>query len=272
MQTLSALSTTIRTLPWFIFGLLLPLQAMSEPQQTGIVIMHGKGGSPFKHVAELAHALEEKGYLVANLEMPWSGKNAYDVDVRAAEEQLEAALSSLRSAGANKVFVAGHSQGAVFALHFAGMHVVDGIICIAPGGSVESKVFHAKLGDSLARANLLVANGAENEKTTLYDFDGQKGLFPVKTTPAIYLTWFDAEGAMNSQRAAEAANPQIPILWIVPKQEKPAIKRRNIQIFDSLPKNDSTLLFEPNTDQLGAPSASLDEIVRWTSEVFSSER
>jgi predicted N-acetyltransferase YhbS len=35
--------------------------------------MHGKGGSPTKYVSDLASSLKDEGYLVANLEMPWSG-------------------------------------------------------------------------------------------------------------------------------------------------------------------------------------------------------
>ncbi len=269
---MSVLSKFILTLTLCVFGAFLPMKVMSEPQKIGIVIMHGKGGSPSRHVSDLASALERKGYLVANLEMPWSGKRDYDVSVSAAEEQVEVALSSLRSKGAKNVFVAGFSQGGVFALHFAGKHAVDGSICIAPGGSVENTVFREKLGDSVARAKQLVAEGKGNEKTRLDDFEGSKGTYPVFTTPAVYLTWFDADGAMNSQRAARAANPQIPILWIVAKRDYPGLRKTNIPMFDSLPKNPYTRLFEPSSDHLGAPSASLDEIVRWTLEVVSTGR
>lgn len=55
----------------------------------GIVIMHGKGGSPSKHVSDLASNLEGKGYLVANIEMPWSGNRNYDVSVSDAENEVE---------------------------------------------------------------------------------------------------------------------------------------------------------------------------------------
>jgi predicted esterase len=82
--------------------------------------MHGKGGSPTKYVSELASSLEGKGYLVANLEMAWSGRRNYDVSVSAAEKEVELALASLRSKGAQELFVAGHSQGGMFALHFGG--------------------------------------------------------------------------------------------------------------------------------------------------------
>jgi hypothetical protein len=50
------------------------LRAAPSAQEIGIVVMHGKGGSPGRFVNVLAEALEKEGFLVANLEMPWSKK------------------------------------------------------------------------------------------------------------------------------------------------------------------------------------------------------
>lgn len=80
-----------------VAGIVQPAAARSPG--IGIVIMHGKGGSPTKHVADLASSLEGKGYLVANLDMPWSGQRDYDANVAAAEKQVESALESLRAKG-----------------------------------------------------------------------------------------------------------------------------------------------------------------------------
>src|SRR5687768_8836842 len=99
--------------------------AQSPASGIGIVIMHGKGGSPTKYVSDLASSLEEKGFLVANLEMLWSGKRDYDTDVGTAEKEVQSALDALRSKGAKRLFVAGHSLGALFALYYAGKHLVD---------------------------------------------------------------------------------------------------------------------------------------------------
>src|SRR5688572_24239061 len=73
--------------------------------------MHGKGGLPDGAVLELALSLAEKKHLVANLEMPWSSRRDYDVDVEAGVKEVQRALEALRAKGASKVFVAGHSQG-----------------------------------------------------------------------------------------------------------------------------------------------------------------
>lgn len=236
---------------------------MIGQEQIGFAIIHGKRGSPTRYVSDLASALEEKGYIVANIEMPWSGKRGYDVSVSAAEQELESTLSTLRRKGVQKVFVAGHSQGCAFALHFAGNHSVDGIVCMAPGGDASSPIFIENIGASVADARKLMAEGKGDEKAQFYDVDSLKGKAPIVTTPAVYLTWFEPEGAMNMPRAARAVNPQMPILWIVPKRDYHSLRKSSIPLFGTLPSNPQTKLYEPNTDHLGAPAASVDEIVRW---------
>lgn len=241
----------------------------AETHLLGIVIMHGKGGSPTRYVSDLARALESRGYLVANLEMPWSGRRDYDVNVDAAEKEVQSALDTLRSKGAKRLFVAGHSQGAVFALYFGGQHLVDGVITIAPGGSVNSPVFREKLGESVELARKLIAEGKGDEKTRFYDYEGTKGITPVTTTPAIYLSWFNPDGAMNQTMAVKAMNLRIPVLYIGPTGDYPGLRKVKQSMFNALPNNPLTKLYEPDSSHLDAPSASRDEIVRWTTEVGS---
>ena len=241
--------------------------AQTPSSGIGIVIMHGKGGSPAKHVADLASSLEEKGYLVANLEMPWSGRRAYDVSVNVAEKEVESALDALRGKGAKKLFVVGHSQGGLFALYFGTKHIVDGIIAIAPGGNVSNSAFLEKLGASVELARRLIAGGKGDEKTKFYDYEGTKGTFSVTTTPAIYLTWFDPSGAMNQMMAVKNMNPQVPVLYIGPTGDYPGLIKVKQSMVDSLPHNQLTKLYEPDSGHLNAPPASLDEIVRWTTGV-----
>lgn len=241
--------------------------AQTISSEIGIVVMHGKGGSPAWYVSTLASSLEAKGYLVANLEMAWSKRRDYDVTVNLAEKEVEAALGALRSKGAKKLFVAGHSLGGLFALFYGREHVVDGIVAIAPGGDVSNSTFREKLGASVELARKLVAEGKGDEKTKFYDYENSKGMTPVITMPAIYLSWFDPDGAMNQTMAVKAMNPRIPVLYIVPKGDYPGLRKVKESMFNALPGNALSKLYEPDSSHIGAPSASLDEIVLWTTEV-----
>lgn len=245
------------------------IAAQSAAPQIGIAIMHGKGGSPGGYVSDLASSLEEKGYLVANLEMPWSGRRNYDVPVDAAVTELQSALEALRSRGAKKVFVAGHSLGGLFAVYYGGKQPVDGVIAIAPGGSVSTPVFRAKLADSVAHARRLVAAGTPNETTRFMDYESSRGTFPVITTPGAYLSWFDPDGAMSMLRSAKAMNPKVPVLYVAPTDDYPGLVKTKHVIFSALPSHPLTRLYEPDATHANAPSASRGEILRWTAQVAS---
>lgn len=255
-----------------MFGSGSPRPAIAEanPMRIGVVLMHGKGGAPTRLVADLAASLESRGWLVANLEMPWSGRRDYDVEVGAAEREVETALQGLREQGAQKLFVAGHSQGGVFALYFGGRHVFDGVIAIAPGGNVGNQLFREKLGDSVASARQLVAEGKGDEKARLADYEGAKGTYPVITTPAIYLTWFDPAGAMNQTLAVQRMKPQIPVLYVAPRNDYPGLLKVKQQMFGALPANPQTRLYEPDASHVGAPSASIPAIVDWATAVANA--
>ncbi len=240
--------------------------AQSPSPSIGIVIMHGKGGSPNRRVSDLASSLEARSYLVINLEMPWSGRREYDVSVDAATKEVQSALDALRSRGAKRLYVAGHSLGALFALYYAGKQLVDGVIAIAPGGSVSTPIYREKLGESVEIARRLIAEGKANEKTRFTDYEGARGTYPVVTTPSAYLSWFDPDGAMSLIKAVKAMDPAIPVLYVAPKGDYPILLKAKQVIFGALPPHPMTKLYEPDSTHLDAPSASRDEILRWTSQ------
>lgn len=255
------------TLAAIVHGSVLPAAAQT-PEKTGIgiVVMHGKGGSPDRLVNTLATGLEQKSYRVASLEMPWSGKRHYDKDVSAAEQEVTAALAELRSKGAKKLFVAGHSQGAVFALHYASKHPLDGLIIIAPGGNVATAFYRQQVGASVSRARSLIASGKGNEQGEFDEFEGGKA-WTVRTTAATYFSWFDPDGAMNQEKSSRALPKLLPVLHVAPMSDYPALLRAKQEMFGALPNHPLTRLYEPNADHRSAPHAAIDEIARWTAEV-----
>lgn len=241
--------------------------AQTTSTMIGAIVMHGKGGSLNRLVSDLTIGLEQKSILVANLEMPWSARRDYDVDVISAELQISTAIDELRSKGAKKIFVIGHSMGGVFAQHYASKHAVDGVILIAPGGSVASMVFRKQLGASVASARKLVAQGKGGERSAFLDYEGSRGTSTIQTTATIYLTWFNPDGAMNAELSAKNLNPRMPVLYIAPRNDYPNLQRIKQAAFSALPANPLTRLYEPDADHRGAPGASVGEILRWTAEV-----
>jgi dienelactone hydrolase len=256
----------------FALAMAITPVTIAQSEGLGIVVMHGKGGRPgAPHIVDFVRRLESRGFLVANIEMPWSGARNYDVPVTRGEEELAAAVAELRAKGAKKVFVAGHSQGGGFALHFGGKHSADGIIALAPGGNTGGPVYAQKLGDTLARAQRLVAEGKGGQPERLADFEGKRGVYQIVSVPAAYVTWFDPDGAMNIPRAAQAMDPKIPVLFVIPRHDYPALLKSSPGVYRDLPKNPLTRLYEPSADHLGAPVASVEEIARWTRAVATAK-
>lgn len=251
--------------------MLMCLSARADNGAIGVVVMHGKGGSPSRLVSDLASSLQGRGFQVENLDMPWSGRRGYDVNVAGAEAEVDAALGRLRSKGASKVFVAGHSQGGIFALHFGGKYKVDGVVAIAPGGNVASTLFREKLGDALSMARRNVDEGKGAEKVDLSDYESGKGTFTVATSSANYLTWFDPEGAMNQTKAIKAISAGTPVLYIAPLNDYPALVRANGPLYELLPKHPLTQLYQPATSHLNAPASSAQTIGDWMTAVAASK-
>jgi len=260
MKTLAALFAAL------CLAIVAPAASAQSPT-VAVVVLHGKGGSPARNVNGLAAALERKGFVVANLEMPWSGARQYDVPVEAADKEVDDAFAAMRAKGAAKFFVAGHSQGGVFALHYGATHPVDGVIAIAPGGNVGNQAFRREVGGSLEEARKLVADGKGSEKARFLDFEGAKGTFPVIAPAASYLSWFDPDGAMNQVKASRAL--KVPVLFVAPKNDYPALQRAKQPMFEALPPNPLTRMVEPHASHLEAPDAAQDEIVRWIGEVVA---
>jgi pimeloyl-ACP methyl ester carboxylesterase len=247
------------------------LSAMAQSEPIGIVIMHGKGGAPTRFVSDLARALESKDYLVANLEMPWSGRLMFSLPVSKAEVDVDAAVTGLRAKGAKKIFIAGHSLGGVFTIHLAGKQTVDGVIAIAPGGDAANPFYRGNIAASISRAQQLIAEGKGKEPVQLDDYEGGKGRYQINTVPETFVTWYELDGAMNLTRAARAVYPGTPVLWIAPTRDYPALVKSGPGYFGMLPPNSYTRFYRLESDHLQAPAASVDEIVRWTREVAAAQ-
>lgn len=239
--------------------------AQNAPQ-IGIVIMHGKGGMPGGLVRPLAEGLQAKGWLVANLQMPWSRDRKYDVDVATAVKEVSTAIQALRSKGAQKIFVAGHSQGAVFGIHYAVQQPVDGLIVIAPGGNVGAAFYQQQVGAAVSRARRLVEDGKGSEAGDFDEFEGGKS-WTVRTTAAIYLSWFDADGAMNQMKSSAALPKSLPALHVAPTSDYPALLRAKRDMFRALPDHPQKRLYEPDSDHRNAPRDSVEEIARWVGAI-----
>src|SRR5688500_20047890 len=127
-----------------LLSCVIGLAGAANAAEFGVVLLHGKSGSPSRHIASLASALQGKGYLVSTPNMPWAGNRMYDATFEQAMAQIDREFDSLRQKGAKRLVVAGLSMGANAALGYgASREGLTGVIALAPGHAPER---FAKLG------------------------------------------------------------------------------------------------------------------------------
>ena len=245
--------------------LLLPLSfgLAADNANVGVVVMHGKWGSPQRLVNGLADALQREGFLVANPEMPWSGRRYYDKSIDGADAEIDAEVAQLRDKGAKQIFIVGHSLGAAYALHYASRTAVNGVAAIAPGHIPEGRRFTEMYVDDVNKARALAAAGKGDEMIWFQDLNTGNRRSNLKASAATFLSYFDPAGPLNMARNAQSIKPGTPVLWAVPKQEEQPLRDFVVRFYEKLPPNPGNKFAEPDSDHLQAPTVATAEIINW---------
>jgi pimeloyl-ACP methyl ester carboxylesterase len=180
----------------------------------GVVLLHGKGGSPTSMIEGLTDSLRKEGALVEAPELPWSGRRIYDATYDQAMAEIDLAVQKLKWSGATRIVVAGHSLGANAAIGYGARR--DGlaaVIALAPGHLPEAWALRLRTKGAIARAKKLIAEGKGDVPDSFPDL--AQGLpFQVRATPNVYVSMFDPEGPATIPKNA-AAMGNVPFLWVV---------------------------------------------------------
>ena len=250
--------------PALLLSLMTALIAHAAPaagDDLGVVLLHGKGGSPSGHVRELASTLQSQGHLVSTPTMPWAQHRIYDASFEEAMQEIDRAVQSLRARGTKFVVVAGHSLGANAALGYAasrdGAHA---IIALAPAHTPELPAFVKRVGQDVRRARDLVATGKGKEQHRFSDVNQGRAL-EVTATPEAYLSWFDPDGPAVMPRSAAAFKAPLPLLLVVGSHDRTA--QGKDYIFDKAPTHPKSRFVTVPADHFAVPSAASKEIVGW---------
>jgi esterase/lipase len=95
----------------------LMLAASAHGETVGVVMMHGKHGTPAQ-LQQLAAAVANAGFLVERPEMCWSAARIYDRSYLECFADIDAAAARLKEHGATAIVVLGMSLGGNAALGF----------------------------------------------------------------------------------------------------------------------------------------------------------
>jgi pimeloyl-ACP methyl ester carboxylesterase len=180
----------------------------------GVVLLHGKGGTPTSMIEGLSETLRKEGALVEAPELPWSHRRIYDATYEQAMAEIDLAVQKLKWAGATRIAVAGHSLGGNAAIGYAARRSdIAAVIALAPGHLPEAWALRIRTKGAIAKAKKLIADGKGDVRQSFPDL-AQGIPFQVQATPQVYLSMFDPEGPAVMPKNA-AAMGEIPFLWVV---------------------------------------------------------
>lgn len=249
-----------------VFFSLIPAFSFAA-DRIGIVLMHGKTGSPVFMANAVGDTLQHSEILVETPEMPWSKRRYIDKTYEEALNEIDQAVERLREKGASKVVVAGHSMGGDAALAYAAYHGnIAGVILMAPGHTPDSMSFKKYQAD-VGKAKSMIDLGNGNKSATFND--SNMGVSYVRNMKAeIYYSYFNPEGLGAMSKAARVVNSNIPVLYIVGSLDPLTASLGKGYAFDKLPENKNTLYVTVNSDHLGTPAASRFVILDWLNELI----
>ena len=132
-------------------GVMLHSEAFGHPDSTMVVCIHGGPGSDFRYMLN-GKDLSDYGYRVVFYDQRGSGlsqrlsKESYLSQgigaVEALYDELGGVIAHYRTSPEQKVYLLGHSWGAMLATGFAGKHpnAIEGLVVCEPGGLIWEDV------------------------------------------------------------------------------------------------------------------------------------
>lgn len=245
-------------------GLLLAPPTTRGEEKIGLVLMHGKLSDPNAPFRWISPHLEREGILVETPEMPWSKHREFDRSYDEATAEIDAAVKKLRTQGATKIVIGGHSLGAAAALIYVARRPADAVLLLALGHSPQTSVLQERFAESVARARQRMAAGKGDEKDKFDDFDSSKKppAYAVRTTARIYLSYFDPEGPANTMKSAVAVPSGVPVLWVTGTRENPGLKSYGEKLYAAIPSQAKKYL-EVDAGHIDTPSAAKEAVADW---------
>lgn len=232
------------------------------PQEVGLILMHGKWGAP---PGPLANNLEDQGYKVVSPTMSWSHLRNYDVSYDDEVEELHKQIQALRNSGAKIVILGGHSFGANGVLAYLSKYQdVDAAMIFAPGHAPE-RFYHGGLTkDAVDSARVLETQGKSSESFNFTDYN-QARTKQMESTVAIYLSYYDPNSLANMPKSASSVQKSIPVLCVMSSAEQ--FLGRDY-IFNKLPANPASVYIESPASHMGAPEASINDVMAFVKSII----
>jgi len=234
-----------------------------EPRTTGVVLMHGKWGSPGDPTTQpLATALQAAGFLVDQPEMPWSGRRLYDAPWDGAVADIDASVARLRARGATKIVVSGQSMGGAGAVAYvAAGRPVDAAVLVAPAHAPDGQIMQARFASAVAGARDLVAAGRGDSPVGIVDLNNGDRTRSMQVKAAMILSYFAPDSPIAMSRDAGKLGTT-PVLWVAGTLDVTQKFFAGV-VWPRIPAETPKEHVDVVCDHLDTPRVARDIIVNW---------
>ncbi|MBT3305728.1 MAG: hypothetical protein HN377_04525 [Alphaproteobacteria bacterium] len=221
-------------------------------EKIGVVLMHGKRGTAMERspVGKLAYQLEIAGFLVATPDMPWHRNRWLTKDYEQSMEEIDSVVADLKSRGATKIVVGGHSIGANAALGYGARR--DGL------NGIDD--YQLMLDNDYQRAQEMVEAGKGEETADFKDIN-QKEASDWNLKARVYLSWFDPQGPASMKKNSTALRPGTPLMWVDGVKDFSA--KGKYYAFESAPAHPKNAYVVVDGNHGNAPIKGKKEIIAW---------
>ena len=212
----------------FVNGTLLHSEAYGNPTDPMIVVLHGGPGSDYRYLLNCKE-FAKQGYYVVFYDQRGSGlskrHNADVYSIKIMYDDLTAVIAHYRTASSQKVFLLGHSWGAMLATAYINDtdNKIDGLVLGEPGGfiwqdildytgrSQSYKLTSESLNDSTYPDQFLTGKSSEHAILD-YKFAVLAGVEDSKDSP------IGNEGTLDGWRPGAVVNNA---MFAIGRKEKP---------------------------------------------------
>jgi pimeloyl-ACP methyl ester carboxylesterase len=256
--------STARILCLLLLLIATPVGAASL-QGVGAVFLHGKGVWTGAFDGGIPAALEAEGAVATSPEMPWSFSRMYGATYEEAMGEIDAAVAGLKSRGATRIVIIGHSLGANAAIGYAARrHGVAAVVALSPGHLPETAEMRDRTADAIVKARALTAAGERSRRIWPDRVQGIPTF--AMASPAVYLSMFDPDGPAVIPKNAAALHG-VPLLWVVGNSD-PIFARGRDYAFSRAPRNPKSRYIEVSAGHLTAPHAARTQVVEWLKSLW----
>lgn len=237
----------------------------------GYLLVHGKMSGPtFPQCSlnPLNELLLANGKLTHYIDYAWSKTRNYNATSYSSADEMHQGISWLKSQGADRVHIVGHSLGGNLGLYYSTVDYqdYDSLIILCPAHNLHNSKFQDLVEWSVNKANQLILSG-NNSPAQFIDSNLGKAQI-TEMLPEVYASYFDSNGPCNMVRSVRLTKTAKPVYMITGELDTLTVNTKAL-LFNPMLKDVAKSKFEEMVAQThtSVPIAAAPSILQWVSQL-----